>query len=43
MCVNGDILDFKNLKELLNKHLFHVFDVDLRSKLVFMYDHVMNN
>ena len=25
---------FKNLKELLNKHIFHVFDVDLRSKLV---------
>ena len=22
---------------------FHIFDVDLRSKLVFMHEHVMNN
>ena len=27
-------LRFKNLKELLNKHIFRVFYVDLRSKLV---------
>ena len=29
---------FKDLKELLNKHVFHIFDVDLRSKLVFMHE-----
>ena len=34
---------FKDLKELLNKHVFHIFDVDLRSKLVFTHEHVMNN
>ena len=31
------------MKELLNKHVFHIFDVDLRSKLVFVHEHVMNN
>ena len=31
------------MKELLNKHVFHIFDVDLRSKLVFMHEHMMNN
>ena len=25
---------FKDLKELLNKHVFHIFDVDLRLNLV---------
>ena len=34
---------FKDLKELWNKHVFHIFDVDLRSKLMFMHEHVMNN
>ena len=32
MCVDGD-----------NKHVFNIFDVDLRSKLMFMHEHVMNN
>ena len=31
------------MKELLNKHVFHIFDVNLRSKLVLMHEHVMNN
>ena len=43
MCVDGDNLNLKNLKKLLNKYVFHIFDVDLRSKLVFMHEHVMNN
>ena len=34
MCVDGDNLRFKDLKELLNKHVFHIFDVELRLKLV---------
>ena len=43
MCVDGDNLDSIIWKELINKHVFHIFDVDLRLKLVFMYEHVMNN
>ena len=31
------------MKELLNKQVFHIFDVNLGSKLVFMHEHVMNN
>ena len=34
MCVDGDILDSRIKKKLLNKHIYHVFDVDLRLKLV---------
>ena len=34
MCVDEWNPRFKNLKELLNKHIFHIFDVDLRLKLV---------
>ena len=37
------ISKFKNLKKLLNKHVFPIFDMDLGSKLVFMHEHVMNN
>ena len=43
MCVDGDILDSRIWKNYLNKHVFHIFDVNLRSKLVFMYEYVMNN
>ena len=30
-------------KELWNKHVFPIFDMDLGSKLVFMHEHVINN
>ena len=43
MCMDGDNLNSKDLKELLNKQVFHIFDVNLGSKLVFMHEHVMNN
>ena len=43
MCVDGDILDLRIWKKLLNKHVFHIFNVNLRSKLVFMHEYVMNN
>ena len=35
--------DDQDMTRLLNKHVFYIFDVDLRSKLVFMHEHVMNN
>ena len=43
MCVDGDILDSRIWKKLLNKHVFHIFDVDLRPKLMFIHEHVINN
>ena len=33
----------QGFERIMNKHVFHIFDVDLRSKLVFMHEHVMNN
>ena len=34
MCVDGDILDSRMWKNYETNIFFHVFDVDLRSKLV---------
>ena len=42
MCM-GDILDSKILKNYETNMFFHIFDIDLGSKLVFMHEHVMNN
>ena len=33
----------QDMTRLLNKYVFYIFDVDLRSKLVFIHEHVMNN
>ena len=43
MCVYGDILDSRIWKNYETNMFFHIFDVDLISKLVFMHEHVMNN
>ena len=43
MCVDGDILYSRIWKKLLDKHVFHIFDVHLRLKLVFMHENVKNN
>ena len=43
MCVYGDILDSKIWKNYETNVFFHIFDMDLGSKLVFMHEHVMNN
>ena len=34
---------FKNLKELLNKHLFHAFLCGFKIEASVMHEHVMNN
>ena len=34
---------FKDLKELLNKHPFHVFLCGFKIKISVMYEHMMNN
>ena len=34
MCVDGDILDSRILKNYETNIFFHIFDMDLRSKLV---------
>ena len=33
----------QGFERIMNKHVFHIFDVDLRLKLVFMHEYVMNN
>ena len=43
MCVYGDILNLRIWKNYETNIFFHIFDVNLRSKLVFMLEHVMNN
>ena len=43
MYVYGDILDSKIWKNYETNLFFHIFDVHLRLKLVFMQEHVMNN
>ena len=43
MCVHSDIRDSRIWKNYKTTMFFHIFDVDLRSKLVFMHEHMMNN
>ena len=43
MCVDSDILDSRIYKELLNKHIFHVFLCRFKIKTSVMHEHVMNN
>ena len=43
MCVNGGILDSRIWENYETNMFFHIFYVDLISKLVFMHEHVMNN
>ena len=43
MCVDGDIFDSRIWNNYETNMFFIFFYVDLRSKLVFMHEHVMNN
>ena len=43
MCVDSDKPRFKNLKELLNKHIFSYFWCGFKIKSSDMHEHVMNN